>query len=265
MDTRPSSGRLLPGEIPGGPQLAGPVAERGFLSRTLVLIPALNEAEVIESTVVEWLSLGAARVRVVDNGSSDDTAARARAQGAEVVSERRRGYGAACWTGLVSLPSDVEFILFSSADGSDRFIATELPVWEQAVAEGCDLILGNRCLYPGAVASLKWLQQIGSRVASDLMRWGWNIRFHDMGSRRLIRVTSFRRLALRDRGFGWNVEMQVRAAEEGLRYLELPVPYFPRRGGRSKISGNWVGSLKASWGIISTLIYLWLTKSSRRR
>ena len=265
MDVPPPSSGLLPGDPPSRNQLRGSDSEVCFLSRTLVIVPALNEAEVIEATVLDWMSLGAGCVRVVDNGSSDDTAARARARGAEVVFEARRGYGAACWTGLMSVPPGLDFILFSSADGSDRFLPAELPVWEQAVAEGHDLVLGNRCLYPGAVASLKWLQRFGSRVASSLMRLGWNIRFHDMGSRRLIRVQAFRRLALRDRGFGWNVEMQVRAVEEGLRFIELPVPYFPRRAGQSKISGNWLGSLRASWGIISTLYYLWITKPSRRR
>jgi glycosyltransferase involved in cell wall biosynthesis len=265
MDVLPPSPGLQPGDSSLVPPLDGPSLRVRFLARTLVLIPALNESEVIESTVLDWINLGVGCVRVVDNGSVDETAALARARGADVVLEPRRGYGAACWTGLLSLPPGVDYILFSSADGSDRFVAAELPVWEQAVEEGYDLVLGNRCLYPGALASLKWLQRCGSQVASVLMRWGWRIRFHDMGSRRLIRISSFRQLALKDRGFGWNVEMQVRAVEEGLRFLELPVPYFPRRAGRSKISGNWLGSLKASWGIISTLLYLWITKSSRRR
>lgn len=235
-----------------------------FLQRTLVLIPALNESTVIAQTVLEWRALGVLRVRVVDNGSLDDTASRAAQAGAEVICEPRRGYGAACWTGLLEIPADVDWILFSSADGSDRFQPAEFAVWQQAVDEGAGLILGNRCLYPGARASLKTTQRFGSWLAGLILRWGWNVRFEDMGSRRAIRTTAYRALGLRDRAFGWNIEMQVKAVEQGIRFAEVPVPYFPRRGGVSKISGNWLGSLKASWGILSTLFKLWITKPFRR-
>jgi glycosyltransferase involved in cell wall biosynthesis len=235
-----------------------------FLRRTLVIIPALNEAPVISQTVREWIDLGVACVRVVDNGSTDGTSALARAAGADVVREPRRGYGAACWTGLRDLPAGIEWILFSSADGSDRFQPSEFAVWQQSVDDGAELILGNRCLLPGARATLKPAQRLGSLLIGFLMRAGWRVRFEDMGSRRAIRVPAYRRLALRDRAFGWNVEMQVRAVELGLRFAELPVPYFPRRGGVSKISGNWLGSLKASWGIVSTLLKLWITRPFRR-
>lgn len=235
-----------------------------FLERTLILIPALNESAVIAQTVAEWKALGVLRVRVVDNGSVDDTASRAAQAGAEVIREARRGYGAACWTGLLEVPPEAEWILFSSADGSDRFQPAELAVWQQSVDEGVGLILGNRCLYPGARASLKATQRFGSWLAGLLLRWGWKVRFEDMGSRRAIRTTAYRALGLRDRAFGWNVEMQVKSVEQGIRFAEIPVPYFPRRGGVSKISGNWLGSLKASWGILFTLFKLWITKPFRR-
>lgn len=235
-----------------------------FLRRTLILIPALNEASVISQTVQEWRELGVWGVRVVDNGSVDTTAALASQAGADVVSEPRRGYGAACWSGLLRIPSGVEWILFSSADGSDRFQLSELGVWQAVIDEGADLVLGNRCLYPGARASLKMTQRLGSWLAGLILRFGWRVRFEDMGSRRAIRVAAYRSLGLKDRAFGWNVEMQIRAVELGVRFAEVPVAYFPRRGGVSKISGSWMGSFKASWGILSTLFKLWITKPFRR-
>lgn len=234
-----------------------------FLERTMVLIPALNEEGVVASTIREWLNLGVHTVRVVDNGSTDRTRMEAKEAGAQVCAEPRRGYGAACWTGLQQIPDGVEWILFSSADGSDRLATSELDVWQQAVDQGHELLLGNRCLFPGAVASLKPLQRFGSWLTSGLLRVGWNVQFSDMASRRAIQVQAFRRLKLRDRAFGWNIEMQIRAVEEGLRFLELPVPYYPRRAGRSKISGTWLGSMRASYGILSTLGLLLLTKPLR--
>jgi glycosyltransferase involved in cell wall biosynthesis len=229
-----------------------------------VLIPALNEAEVIRETVAEWRAMGVGCVRVVDNGSADDTPRLAAEAGAEVRFEGRRGYGAACWAGLDSIPPGVEWILFSSADGSDRLQPAEFQAWQQAADSGAGLVLGNRCLYPGALAALKPVQRFGSWLAGRAMLLGWGVRFDDMGSRRMIRVEAFRRLRLRDRAFGWNVEMQVRAVEEHVRFVELPVPYFPRRGGRSKISGTWIGSARAAWGILSTLLKLWVTRPFRR-
>ena len=107
-------------------------------------------------------------------------------------------------------------------------------------------------------------QRLGSWLAGLILRFGWRVRFEDMGSRRAIRVAAYRSLGLKDRAFGWNVEMQIRAVELGVRFAEVPVAYFPRRGGVSKISGSWMGSFKASWGILSTLFKLWITKPFRR-
>ncbi|MEO7414942.1 MAG: glycosyltransferase, partial [Opitutaceae bacterium] len=102
-------------------QLNAPApAGAAFLGCTVVVIPALNEAPCIADTVLAWRMRGVALVRVVDNGSTDDTAARARDVGAEVLVEPRRGYGAAAWAGTRDLPPTIEWILFSSADGSDR-------------------------------------------------------------------------------------------------------------------------------------------------
>jgi glycosyltransferase involved in cell wall biosynthesis len=109
--------------------------------QTLVLIPALNEAETLPRVLTTLQKLGLTRLRVIDNGSTDETARLAREAGAEVILEKRRGYGQACWTGLANIPDDIEWLLFCDADGSDdpADVATLF-----AQASEADFILGNR-------------------------------------------------------------------------------------------------------------------------
>ena len=236
-----------------------------FLARTMVLIPALNEAETVGETVRFWKAMGAARVRVINNGSSDETKEIAANAGAEVLEERRRGYGAACWTGLQNVPKEIEWILFSSADGSDRLAAEDLEGWERHVRNDVDFILGDRFSRREAREHLKWIQRFGNRLCCSLIYLGWAKRFNDMGSLRLIRSSVLRELALKDRGFGWNIEMQVRAVEQGVRMIELPVAYFPRAAGRSKISGSFRGTIRAAWGMTRMIVYLWRTRRQREK
>jgi glycosyltransferase involved in cell wall biosynthesis len=228
-----------------------------WLRRAAVVIPALNEAGCVADTVRAWLRLGAARVRVVDNGSSDDTAALAAAAGAETLAEPQRGYGAAAWRGLQDWPADAEWVLFSSADGSDRLSPDEARAWQAAVDAGADLVIGDRTQLPESRAQLKAVQRLGNGITCLALRWGWGRRFRDMGSLRLARHRALMELGLKDRGFGWNVEMQVRAMEQGWNIVELPVRYHPRASGESKISGNLAGTLRAGWAILRMLALLW--------
>lgn len=230
-----------------------------FLAQTLVLIPALNEAECIASTVQFWRASGAP-VRVIDNGSGDGTASIAAAAGAEVVAEPQRGYGAAAWRGLQNLPGPVQWILFSSADGSDRLSEDELARWQRAVDDGLDLIIGDRVSGASSREHLKAVQGFGNRLCCVLIAAGWGRSFNDMGSLRLIRRRAIEQLQLRDRRFGWNVEMQVRAIEQGMRIIELPVGYYPRAGGCSKISGSFLGTIRAGTSILAMMSSLWLTR-----
>jgi len=227
----------------------------------LVLIPALNERACIAETVRCWQALGVARVRVVDNGSTDDTARLAAREGAEVLFEPQRGYGTAAWRGLQDWPADCDWVLFSSADGSDRLNKHEANDWQQAMDSNADLILGDRTALPAARAHLKLTQRLGNWLCCMAIARGWGRRFRDMSSLRLVRRSVLERMQLRDRGFGWNVEMQVRAVEHRMKIVELPVSYFPRESGQSKISGNLLGTCKAGWGILKMVACLWLTKS----
>lgn len=231
-----------------------------FLRQTLVLIPALNEEACVAETVGYWRGLGAAFIRVVDNGSRDATARVAADAGAEVRRESRRGYGAACWTGLQNPPTGAEWVLFSSADGSDRFISTELARWQELVDAGAEFVLGDRVSSPSARRHLKSVQRFGNWLCCSLIFLGWRRRFNDMGSLRLVRLDALERMRLQDRGFGWNIEMQVRAIELGLRVVELPVSYHPRLAGESKISGSVRGTIKAAWGMTGIIWRLWRAK-----
>lgn len=228
-----------------------------FLPGTVILMPALNERECVADTVRSWLALGAGRVRVVDNGSTDDTPAVARAAGAEVVSEPARGYGAAAWRGLQDWPAGFEWVLFSSADGSDRLSPDEARAWQVAVDAGATLVVGDRVTDRASRAELKPVQRLGNAIQCAAIRIGWGRRFRDMGSLRLMRHADLLRLGLKDRAFGWNIEMQVRAIEAGWNIVELPVRYHPRQAGESKISGNLAGSWRAGRGILRMLALLW--------
>ncbi|MCI0537208.1 MAG: glycosyltransferase family 2 protein, partial [Verrucomicrobiales bacterium] len=233
-----------------------------FFSGTMVLIPALNEAETIATTIDFWKSIGAAHIRVVDNGSTDETGRVAAEADAEVKFEPHRGYGAAAWRGLQDVPAQIEWILFSSADGSDRLSQEEVNAFQEQIQKGADLLLGDRFAQPESRLHLKLVQSFGNRLCCWLIYLGWRKRFNDLGSLRLIRRSALEKLQLRDRSFGWNVEMQVRAIEHRLRIVEIPVRYYPRQAGRSKISGSWLGTFKAGWGILKMIGKLWWTKTS---
>ncbi|MGF1500050.1 MAG: glycosyltransferase family 2 protein [Elainellaceae cyanobacterium] len=216
----------------------------------LVLIPVHNEAGAIATVIQSLQSHGLERIRVIDNGSTDLSAQVAKQAGAEVVWEPTLGYGCACWQGLQNLPPDIDWILFCDGDGSDDLSA--LPAF-LAWLDRADFVLGNRRASAASRAALTPAQNLGNGLATALIRRGWGYAYHDLGPLRLIRRQALEAMDLGDRGFGWTVEMQVRAVELGLRIVELPVSYRPRQAGRSKISGTLSGSLRAGRVILTTL------------
>jgi len=225
-----------------------------MLDSIQVIIPALDEEETIGRVVTQLRTRGLTRIRVVDNGSTDRTVERARGAGAEVLSATRRGYGQACWTGYQRLDETVTWILFCDADGSDDLADVSRLIAE--AAGGADFVLGNRRASAEAREAMTPVQQFGNGLATTLMRWGWGHRYGDLGPLRLIRRDLLERIDMQDRGFGWTIEMQVRAVEEGAKIVELPVGYQRRQGGRSKISGTIRGSVAAGTIILSTLAVL---------
>ncbi len=234
-----------------------------FLERTMVLIPALNEEDCIGHVVKFWIDLGARRVRVVDNGSLDKTDSKATEAGADVVLEPQKGYGSAALRGLMNWPSDCDWVLFSSGDGSDRLSIQEGNQWQMAIESGANMVLGDRTQSQSAIRQLQPIQRLGNWICCRAIAKGWERKFRDMASMRLVERKSFESLKLKNQGFGWNVEMQVRAIENQLNIVELPVGYYPRLAGESKISGNLIGTIRAGLGILKMLIHLWRLRSER--
>ncbi len=216
----------------------------------LVIIPVLNEAATLANVIHQLQRLGLTHIRVVDNGSDDNSVAIAQTAGAEVILEPIAGYGRACWRGLQHLPLRVEWILFCDGDGSDDL--TELPQFFEAMSKA-DFILGNRRATAMGRSAMTPVQNFGNGLATQLIHWGWGYRYHDLGPLRLIRRSALEAIEMQDRGFGWTVEMQARAVELGLTIREIPVNYRRRQGGRSKISGTLSGSLQAGTIILMTL------------
>jgi glycosyltransferase involved in cell wall biosynthesis len=217
--------------------------------KTVVIMPALNEAAVVGDLVRRAPRDAVAEVIVVDNASTDETAARARDAGARVVSEPRRGYGAACFAGVTALPTDADVAVFLDADGSQR--PEEIPLVLAPVAAGrADLVLGARALH----GRHPMHATTGTRLVARYVAWRWGLGITDFGPLRAIRVDLLRRLDMRDRAFGWPVEMVVKAAALGARIAEVPVSHVPRLAGRSKVSGTLVGSLRAGYGFLSAAL-----------
>jgi glycosyltransferase involved in cell wall biosynthesis len=212
-----------------------------------LIIPARNE-ELSLPQVLARVPAAVTRVVVVNNGSTDATAAVARAGGAEVVHEARPGYGAACLAGLAELRKEApEIVAFADADGSDG--VENLPLLFRCLTEGgFDLALAQRV--PEGEGALSPQQRFGNRLATRLIRLCWGHSYQDLGPLRAIRWTALERLKMQDRSFGWTVEMQIRALKAGLRVTELPLPYRVRIAGESKISRTLNGVIRAGCAIL---------------
>jgi hypothetical protein len=223
------------------------------LSRVVVIIPALNEEASLPLVLRDLPAVG--RVIVVDNGSTDATAAVAADAGATVVPEAQRGYGAACLRGLAAIGELTEggqpppqIVVFLDADYSDDpHILPEIvqPIFNDAA----DFVLGSRLLGRREPGAMPAQSVFGNRLACGLMRVLFGISYTDLGPFRAIDCQRLVELGMTDRNFGWTVEMQIKAARRKLRILEVPVPYR-RRIGQSKISGTVWGSLRAGWKIL---------------
>ncbi len=236
-----------PGRTPAGPN-----------PTVSAIVPARNEAPCIAAVVRGLLALRSAHgepliheVVVADNGSSDDTARIAREAGARVVDAPLRGYGQACWQAVCV--STGEVLLFVDGDGAaDPDDAGELL---DELARGADLVIGDR--HQPDAGAMTAAQHFGNGLACLLMRIIWRIPVTDLGPYRAIWRDAFDALDMRDRGFGWTVEMQVRAHLSGLRVSQIPVKWHARAGGESKISGTLSGVASAGVGILGMVACLW--------
>ena len=202
-----------------------------------VVLPALDEAAAIPG-VVASLPSGYDPI-VVDNGSTDGTADVARAAGARVVVEPARGFGAACYAGLVASTADI--VCFMDCDGS--FDGADVPLVAEPIARGdADLALGARVPTAGA---WPFHARLANRVLALELRRRTGLRLHDLGPMRAARRDALLALGIADRRFGWPLEMVLKAARAGWRVSEVPVHYAPRVG-QSKVTGTIGGTARAA-------------------
>ncbi|MBI1383788.1 MAG: glycosyltransferase [Rhizobiales bacterium] len=232
------------------------------LARTVaVIIPALDEEKAIARVIADipaWVD----RIVVVDNGSRDRTGDVALAAGAEVVLEPARGYGSACLRGMAETAT-ADIIVFIDGDHADH--AEAMADLVDPIARGdADFVIGSRALGRREPGSLTPQQIFGNRLACWLMRLIWGVRHTDLGPFRAIARGALDGLRMADRNYGWTVEMQIRAAERGLRTLEVPVDYRARIG-VSKVSGTVKGTVLAGYKILFTITRFALFSRARRR
>jgi glycosyltransferase involved in cell wall biosynthesis len=223
------------------------------MSSISVIIPALDEEEPIAAVVRECLATGLPNeVIVVDNGSIDRTAECAHEAGARVVTAPR-GYGRACAAGVRALSPECDIVVFLDGDGSD--VPAFMNQLVDPVAHGThDFVIGSRTRGQREPGSMNLQQIFAGRLVGLILQFLYGTRYTDMSPFRAIRRDALERLDMREQTYGWNLEMQMKAARDGLRILEVPVNHRRRAGGESKVSGTFRGTFVAGSRIVATLV-----------
>ena len=230
--------------------------------KTVVVIPAFNEGRSIGLVVGDVPRDSVDEIVVVNNASTDETVANARAAGATVLTETRRGYGWACLKGIeYAREQGFELIVFLDGDYSDY--PNELPSLTEPIISGqVDFVVGSRMTGSREKGAMLPQALIGNRLACFLLRLFWNGEFTDLGPFRAIRMDTLNKLQMEDKTFGWTVEMQIKVLQQNIPYSEVPVSYR-KRVGVSKITGTVTGTVKASARILYLLFYYGLIKKNQ--
>lgn len=224
-----------------------------------VIIPAFNEKDAIGQVIGDIPAAWVRDVIVCDNNSTDGTAAVASAAGAVVVEASRQGYGSACLQGMAYIAGRPaheapDIVVFLDADYSDH--PEELPkVVVPILEQDMDLVIGSRALGNMENGAMMPQQVFGNWLATTLIRLFYNYHFTDLGPFRAIKYEQLLALGMKDPDYGWTVEMQVKAAKQRLKAIEVPVTYR-RRIGESKVSGTFKGTALAGYKILWTIFKL---------
>lgn len=220
----------------------------------VVIIPAFNEENSVGKVVNDIPKDIVSEVIVVNNNSNDDTEANAKAAGATVLKEKRQGYGYACLMGIdYASKREVmaDIVVFLDADYSDypeEISKVIAPILE----EDYDIVIGSRATGKRERGSMTPQQIFGNWLATTLMRWFYGVKYTDLGPFRAIKYDKLMELGMKDKTYGWTVEMQLKAAKKRYKYCEVPVTYRQRIG-VSKVSGTVKGTICAGYKIITTI------------
>jgi len=218
-----------------------------------VIIPAFNEEQSIGKVIADIPSV-VNEIVVANNASTDSTAKVAAEAGATVVDQPIPGYGNACLKGIEYVASQEvkpDIIVFIDGDYSD-YPEQLTEVIAPIVANEADMVIGSRALGDRASGSMTFPQVFGNWLATTLMKWIYGAKFTDLGPFRAIQWESLVALQMKDKTYGWTVEMQVKAAKQKLRFTEVPVNY-KKRIGVSKVSGTVKGTILAGYKILWTI------------
>jgi glycosyltransferase involved in cell wall biosynthesis len=217
-----------------------------------VVIPTLNEAGTIGDVIREIPREFAADIIIADSGSTDGTQAVATAAGARVL-DTGRGYGRACAMGAAAADPACRVIVFLDGDGADRgdLIAR---IAGPVLAGERDFVLASRTRGTRDPGAMLWHQVLAGRMAGLGMGALYRVHYSDMCAFRAIDRTALARLRMSEMTYGWNIEMQMKAARARLRILEVPMPYRCRAAGQSKVAGSLRGTMRAGTKIVSTFL-----------
>jgi len=238
-----------------------PAAHASAANQVVVIIPTLDEEQAIGDVIRHIPRPLVDRVIVADGGSHDATVANAEAAGAQVI-DAGRGYGRACLAAATAA-ADADILVFTDGDGADdpqAIAALVAPI----ASDRYDFVIGSRSRGKRERGSIAWHQLAAGRLAGWGTRLLYGVRYTDMCALRAIRRDVLLELGMRERTYGWNLEMQMRAAQAGLRVLEIPVDYRRRSGGDSKVAGSPAGTIRAAVRIIATFIRVASEASARK-
>lgn len=226
-----------------------------------VIIPVFNEEESLPKVIHDLPTQLIQEIIVVNNGSTDQSAQIAANLGCRVIDESRRGYGQACLTGIEALNPQTDIVVFIDGDHSDH--GEQLADLIAPIVSGdYDFIIGSRAKGVREPGAMTPQAHYGNKLACFLMKQFWGVTYTDLGPFRAISYPALKHIGMTDRNFGWTIEMQIRAVENDLRTLEIPVNYR-KRIGRSKISGTISGTIQAGWKILTTIFtYKFIKRSN---